>query len=725
MLRAAILEGRVDLLRKLGRWTEAAELQAEVTALANRSYGDARTGRFAELQHAGQTLLDLQAHALAEAIVAYPAHLERWIALIDALAATGADEADAPLLAHARTGYSGDLANFGGAITTAGHWMVVAQEPPDIVTRVPVERRAAASVLPTLAEPVRALVGELAPAPLYRLARSFLEAALEISSDVPAWEFATIQAHRLISICHIGGDTSAARGYAERTVEYANHIGDHTHSRAAESWLMTHHLDDGDAEEALVHYERAALEALRGQVGLGYAEVDTTVASSMQLGMQLLDKVAEPGRVIGVIETVRAARTANAMVGKMPRGGAEAGAARAELERLRRDHDADDLAVRDRIVSLTAAIEELERKAGLRNPAFGPWVDATGLALATLTDLRDLLARSGPRSVWLTVLHFPDIGPQVDMFRSVAISSEAVSTGAWVQGKLPPGSGWSAEVAVAFGEALLGPHRHVLAGLAPDDTVIVSVPETLDGVPVSGLMLDDRPLCAQAAPVCVQGLGLFEAAAQNPARPIDHTLLLGGPDRPDQLDLPGARAEVEAIGADLRDAGRRAKVETGAAARATTVLASAGEVDALHVSCHAVRDQAGDLALLLAVDGAAGDSGWLSEQRVLADLELAPGALVDLAGCRTGAIEETSGPVLGGLVPAMLVAGARSVIASLWPIEDTAVVALQRAIYRNLIEGEAPAVALAHAQRDAWAGRLGPLLTRPAHWSAFVLYGAG
>lgn len=137
-----------------------------------------------------------------------------------------------------------------------------------------------------------------------------------------------------------------------------------------------------------------------------------------------------------------------------------------------------------------------------------------------------------------------------------------------------------------------------------------------------------------------------------------------------------------------------------------------------------MRTYEGDHALLLAADPA-GDDGRLTDGRVLHDLRLAEGAVVDLAGCRTGEVEATLGPVLGGLVPAMLVVGARSVIASLWPIEDKVVVALQQAIYRHLLDGAPPAVALAQAQVDAWAGRLGPELTRSAHWSAFVAYGAG
>src|SRR5690606_33240967 len=135
--------------------------------------------------------------------------------------------------------------------------------------------------------------------------------------------------------------------------------------------------------------------------------------------------------------------------------------------------------------------------------------------------------------------------------------------------------------------------------------------------------------------------------------------LIGGPKRPDLDPLPGTVAELEAIGALLTGAGLEVHLSVGARATVSALVAAAATSDAIHIASHAIADPAPERAsrLMLSPDIRRGDSGDLSEDRIITSIEVRPGALVNLAACATGRIRESTAPLLGGLVPAFLLAG--------------------------------------------------------------------
>ena len=75
------------------------------------------------------------------------------------------------------------------------------------------------------------------------------------------------------------------------------------------------------------------------------------------------------------------------------------------------------------------------------------------------------------------------------------------------------------------------------------------------------------------------------------------------------------------------------------------------------------------------------------------------------------------------MVEAFLNAGARSVVASLWPAEDTYTKGLMEAFYRHLALGETKGEALRKAKVDMLRkfGNAAP----PMYWAGFVLIGDG
>src|SRR5262249_6958358 len=137
---------------------------------------------------------------------------------------------------------------------------------------------------------------------------------------------------------------------------------------------------------------------------------------------------------------------------------------------------------------------------------------------------------------------------------------------------------------------------------------------------------------------------------------------------------------------------------------------------------HAEFDETGG-RLRLAPDLARKDSGELTEMRILTEVKVKPGALVNLAGCSTAAQRETGAAMTGGLVPVLMLAGASGVVATLWPINDELARIFQEQLYQYMLDGSRPDEALALTQRDCIDGQLGDSMLGPEAWAAFQFYG--
>lgn len=99
----------------------------------------------------------------------------------------------------------------------------------------------------------------------------------------------------------------------------------------------------------------------------------------------------------------------------------------------------------------------------------------------------------------------------------------------------------------------------------------------------------------------------------------------------------------------------------------------------------------------------------------------APVDLVVLSACRTGLGKEVRGEGLIGLTRGFMYAGASSVIASLWTVDDEATSELMKRFYANLLQRQMnPAAALQAAQNSI---RSEPQWRSPYFWAAFTLQG--
>ncbi|HET6851600.1 MAG TPA: CHAT domain-containing tetratricopeptide repeat protein [Pyrinomonadaceae bacterium] len=99
----------------------------------------------------------------------------------------------------------------------------------------------------------------------------------------------------------------------------------------------------------------------------------------------------------------------------------------------------------------------------------------------------------------------------------------------------------------------------------------------------------------------------------------------------------------------------------------------------------------------------------------------APVRMVVLSACQTALGKDVRGEGLVGLTRGFMYAGASSVVASLWKVDDAATAELMKLFYSNMLQhGMKPAEALRAAQNSI---RQRPEWRSPHYWAAFTLQG--
>lgn len=272
-------------------------------------------------------------------------------------------------------------------------------------------------------------------------------------------------------------------------------------------------------------------------------------------------------------------------------------------------------------------------------------------------------------------------------------------------------------------------------------------------VPFHSLSLENDFLLDRAEVDYAPSLTLFghclERASTSKIQVSQGPLIVGNPDG----ELPAARIEAVQLGRLCLSS----SVLVGRDATVKVVLADLRDRRHVHFACHgdAGEDQLDDFHLDLA--SSPDHSGRLSARQIVSQARLAPRSMVVLSACNSGRTVLGSTDEYTGLVGAFLLAGAGTVIASLWPVDDAATALLMHRLYQDLTAGVPAGKALRSAQAwlrsltapqafgvvEQWLGEATSLdekieygklasevaqrgprpFASPIHWAAFVCVG--
>ena len=186
-------------------------------------------------------------------------------------------------------------------------------------------------------------------------------------------------------------------------------------------------------------------------------------------------------------------------------------------------------------------------------------------------------------------------------------------------------------------------------------------------------------------------------------------------------DLPASKDEVIAAEAALHGPGNLLLIGPHATESAFK-RAATSQYGIIHLAVHgyASTTERNRSALVLLSDPPAGEDGFLQASEIV-QLPL-NSDLVILSACDTavGPIEGEEG--IAALSSAFLLAGARSVVSTLWSIDDTFSLFLMKQFYNHLAAHETVAAALTAAKRDMLR-KYGSAAV-PYYWAGFTLEGA-
>ncbi|MEA2641250.1 MAG: hypothetical protein QOF51_2644 [Chloroflexota bacterium] len=269
---------------------------------------------------------------------------------------------------------------------------------------------------------------------------------------------------------------------------------------------------------------------------------------------------------------------------------------------------------------------------------------------------------------------------------------------------LPPGSladleETEGQLLHALYTALLGPLHERWA-----DRRLTVVPHgALHTVPFHALLDGERYVVDRTALTYAPSASVFARLRERPGGGLAGPLLVA----PDDPTLPAIQQEVQRLAKLFPDA----TVLSGADATAVELRRHAPGADILHLATHAAfrSDNPWFSGLKLT------DSWLLLREVTTLGLHA---WLAVLSACETGEVAVGPGDELVGLSQAFFQAGCRSLVASLWPVNDESAAVLMEAFYQRLQGGADVAESLRQAQltlREQWPS--------PYHWAPFVALG--
>ncbi len=363
------------------------------------------------------------------------------------------------------------------------------------------------------------------------------------------------------------------------------------------------------------------------------------------------------------------------------------------------------------------------------------WASSPSPVIAGNDPMWGCVVRHGRPVRWVRLDRVTSSGPRTGGTRDV-LWGELIATARW------PRRVEDAHAASAMARRMW---REWFAKLEPEldgvAKLVVCAPDLVAGGPL-GVLQDDRGrwlgerFAISYSPSALLFVHERERASRDATR-AKAALLVGDPayapgDPERWARLPGSRDEMRDIAArwpvTTTLAGSEARVSSLRALAASGSLAGYG---LLHFSAHTAIDARHplDAAIVLAPDAPGDARGSRLLAREVASQWKLDADLVCLAGCQSsnGMASASEGSL--GLQEAFLAAGARSLLVSVWAVDDEATSHLMRAFYAKLDDpalggDRAAALAAAQAELRAFATPDGRHpYAHPAYWGPFVLVG--
>jgi CHAT domain-containing protein len=581
----------------------------------------------------------------------------------------------------------------------------------------------------------------------YREALAILAKGGQDNSGFHIWK-------NLGQVQRLRGHNAEAVAFLERVIKERGHTASLRHMWQAHMELASAYATLGDRDRAEASF-RAMLEVLEEHRSTAILDAFRTGTLAHQLSaydpyeryirflveanpprVEEALEVAERARARGFLESLASVR--GAVAGKLP------AALLAEESRIRRAISsaqdqlrAADLSKADRD-RLVAALERAEQERDQFLIALR--VEHPSLAEArypTLLDTKSVQAALRPEEIAVTFFLAEPHSFRWVLSREHAIVDRIAGRAA-IEHQVTrlrdllrsPTSGDAVKTAAAA----LGATLFDRVSTADDHPLIVVPHGALHYVPfevlhVQGRMLIERhPVSyapsmnalvqlrrapANTAPFRVLAVGNPAASNAPPAAErgdVENLALLG--------PLPFAEQELHAIGRTFPD---RTRILSGVSARESGLRdAGVPQYPVLHFATHGLVSDAQPKRSGLLLAPEEGEDGLLQMGEIYG-LGLKAN-LVVLSACQTALGREITGEGLIGLSRAFFYAGARSVVATLWNLNDRFAAEFVQRFYQELNGGHSSEEALRRAKL-AYANH--PRYSHPFYWSSLVMLGDG
>lgn len=317
---------------------------------------------------------------------------------------------------------------------------------------------------------------------------------------------------------------------------------------------------------------------------------------------------------------------------------------------------------------------------------------------------------SGSLSVRTAAVAPEELNAQIEMLRATVSRS---------------GSGYKGpmkELSRKLWDLLIAPCQ---AEMAKAEHLLISTSGKLRYLPFQALWNGEQYLI-ERVPVSylstASSLIFYRDAAASTTR--NRALAMGNPlNRAEEIQLsplPEAEAEARDFGKIF---GARAVIRTGGEVTKANLRTDAPAAELIHLATHAILDAKQPERSFILMSGESVEARRLTYGEIpLLEPHLRGANLVTLSACETALDVESQGLEISGLSEQFRQAGVKSVVASLWKVNDRSTRMLMAEFYTQLSSGQSKSAALRAAQLSLL--RSGSVVyADPFFWAPFILIG--